>query len=245
VRLLYSNLTDSATIDVSSENLNHNKLNLLDARLTRTFETQVSESQFINFSFDDDSNPVQVACIAGHNISSTATIELRYGNDQTFTTYTAISMPWREDIIITTFATVNAKYWQMFIDDVNNVDGYLAIGRTFLGEYLHVEPSYLEIMKDWQTTDKVSFSISRQPYGDLGEKWRQLSFEFYAWSNAMKIQIEAFDEATRAGTPFFLIVSDDEYSLIPPMYGIKGNDLSFVLTKSNYWKTKLVFIETK
>jgi hypothetical protein len=243
MRLLYENLTEDAAITSSSEDGNFPISNLQDYRLSRTFRTLNSDNQSIDIATDGDA--AKVVCIANHNFSDEATIQLWGSNSADYSNPEITDLTWREDIIIGSITEATHPYWKVYVDDPSNADEYLSVGLIYIGSYIRIEPTYLTISKDWKTTDKVSFSISRQSYGDIGERWRELSFDFVAWTNAMKQQIETFDVATRAGKPFFLVVSDDEYNYIPPLYCIKTNDLAFTLAKNNYWKARLTFAEVK
>ena len=136
IRFMWKNLWDIGTLTASSEDPNFPASNTRNRWYTRTWRsTSVAGTEWLKV---DLGFPQRVAAfiIKFHNFTSGAVVKLQGNNadDWTAPGYEAV-LPINQHIIVHFFNEMSLQYWRVTIEDTSNSNGYIEIGRVFLGSY--------------------------------------------------------------------------------------------------------------
>ena len=194
-RIGYTNLVDSASaITASSEATNFEDTKLQDDFVAVPWRTD-SVIADANVVIDlGSAMAVTMVGLYGFNWTSAATVEFQghtadsWGTPDVDETLTIETDPLSNVIPkITYFISSESKrYWRIRIQDAGNGDGYLELGRIWLGTYF--QPSYnfnngftTQIVKP----DLVSKPVLGGVYGIKYPGYEQISFEWSPGSNPL------------------------------------------------------------
>lgn len=175
IRFLFNNLIDGNNVSLAASSQSGTKVvtRIRDALIKRTWRTTGITSE--NVVIDLGTSPGLVNCfaVAELNLSATATITIAYSHDNvSYATITTVNvssesgtgfgqlgfgsggfggigtdLPLIGRAFDAYFANTTARYWKITFADANNTDGYLDIGRIYLGEYF--EPTD-HISRGWR-----------------------------------------------------------------------------------------------
>jgi hypothetical protein len=122
------------------------------------------------------------------------------------------------------------------LDDPTNTDGYIKVGRLFLGEYLQMDPSSLiEFPETRARTDNVTYSIGNQMYGDKGVEYISYNYAFPQSGTTARTNINSMWGTVGRWKPFFFTNFDTTYTVIEPIYCHLTNDLSYNHVGGSQW----------
>ena len=187
------------------------------------------------------------ALIAGHNLSAGASIKLQ-GNDYNSWNGPPLEedMTWDSKTIVHALTEVSYPFWRLLIDDPNNADGIIKIGRLYLGTYYQVEKTFnKDFTEEPFNTDVNVYSKSGQLYTRRGYDGKQYNLMFPYWENSVKQAIEAIVETVGKRTPFFLIMDENNISNLPILYCHIPSDVSYNHLVGYKWTGSLSFKEVK
>jgi len=233
VRILYNNKVDDAdAITSSTEEGDYPDTNIQTTSLTEVWRATSCASEYIQVDAGSGATfTADTVAVAGHNISSSATITLTAGSSTTV----IVSSPsvtetvtYREGIMLKYFTSTADRYWRLTIADAANTDGYVEVGRLGLGAYLEMDPSSLvEFPMEKLRTDNVAYSITNQIYGDKGEAFLKISYDFPRTSASAKSAVETFYDDVGLHTPFFFSNFTSDFTIIEPIYAVLGEPITF------------------
>ena len=245
MRIAYDNLIDDYTLTPSSEDGSYPVENIQDTRLSRVFRT---DSEVSDVTIDIDLGSAQgITCCAilAHNITSGATIKIQADDNAGFSSPAELSLTHAAGIIVHFFSsTPSYRYWRFYIDDDSNSDGYIELGRLFLGTYLTIDNSCLrELPEEALDTSVVDYSLTGQAYGDEGDIFRRYALQFPYWSSSMLSSIKTFVEAVKKYEPFILVIDEDNTDKILPCYCVKEEDSMYTHIFDYAWEGSMTFRE--
>jgi len=219
MRVLWDNEFDKYTITPVSAHANYPAENVQDTRLSRYTRTVAVSNQAwkINMAAGQE---FTCCVIAGHNITSGATIKIQASNDDFGTTPFDEAIPHSADAMFHWF-TPGASYkdWRFTVHDAGNGDLYIKISRLFLGTYLTVEEGpHRAFTEESVDTSRSTYSPSGQVYGDEGIVLRRYNLNFKYWTQSMIEQLKTMFDSVKTVGPFFLIIDPDNQDKIPPLY---------------------------
>ena len=205
----------------------------------------LAEKELILDLTDLDKITASYALIAGHNLSAGASIKLQ-GND--FNSWNGPpleeDMTWDSKTIVHALTEVSYPFWRLLIDDPNNADGIIKIGRPFLGTYYQVEKTFnKDFTEEPFNTDVNVYSKSGQVYTRRGYDGKQYNLNFPYWENSVKQAIEAIVETIGKRTPFFLIMDEDNLDKLPVLYCHIPDDVSYSHIVNYGWRGNISFRE--
>jgi hypothetical protein len=137
VALGFSNQTDEATLGGGSWNASYPLTNLQNRYLAQKARTtnDATGSTYITIDLGSD-QLIGVMALISTNISPSATIRVRGADNSGMSSPDydsgAISSYQHTDYAIS-FTQTDARYWRIDINDTSNPDGYVEIGRLFIG----------------------------------------------------------------------------------------------------------------
>ncbi len=187
------------------------------------------------------------ALIAGHNLSAGARIKLQGNN---FNSWNGPpleeDMTWDSKTIIHSITEVSYPFWRLLIDDPNNADGIIKIGRPYLGTYYQVEKTFnKDFTEEPFNTDVNVYSKSGQLYSRRGYDGKQYNLMFPYWENSVKQAIEKIMATVGKRNPLFLILDEDNIDKLPVLYCHIPDDPSYPHIVNYQWKASLSFREVK
>lgn len=168
----YDNQIDTATLSGGSWSTSYPRSNLQTRQLAlqaRTVDALAASSVLI---LDCGSaQNIGVVALVNHNLQSTATVRIQGSTVSDFATTVYDS---GADVIYAgtdygvSFTETEARYWKISISDTSNPDGYIAIGRVFLGWIFQptINIAYTPSMSVESTTI-VQETLGGQEYFDL------------------------------------------------------------------------------
>jgi uncharacterized protein YndB with AHSA1/START domain len=153
------------------------------------------------------------------------------------------------DAMLKFFATTTNQYFKFSIDDPGNTDGYIEIGRLWLGTYLQIEPSSLiDFTVTKKRSDTVTFGKNRQKYATPGESWREFELSFPRTGGSALTAIQTMFDAVgnHSSVIFTQLDSDYSYPIIYPCYcSINGDGITFSHDKYMRFEYSLELTECK
>ena len=203
---------------------------------------------------------VNTLAVLGHNISEEADIKVEL-NDWDEWNYTDGSgssiiqntMTWDSQTILTFLSTkVKRQYARFTINDPNNDDGDVRVGRFWVGDYLDVSPSSLLNFKvTKQTSDRTIYGRNRQKWSDEGVKWRKFEMQFprtpdtSAQSMLSKIQ-RMYDNVGNAHSLIFANFDTvRDYQIVEPVYASIVGPIAFNHRASQKYEYAITLEEDK
>jgi hypothetical protein len=228
---LWRNQLDDYTLEASSEQGNYPASYLQDPRLVISWRTTgVSDETIkIDAGAGETITATSIA-IAGHNLTAAATIKIQanatdaWGDPSIDETVT-----WDADIITDLFTnSTGYRFWRFYFDDDANGDGYLEIGRLFLGTRLQMPKIEPGVDIPYQDTSVVSTSISGESYGDEGVIIRAPAFRFPHLTDTERGNILSMWREVKKVKPIFLLIWEDSLDVEGAIYcRINMDELAF------------------
>ncbi len=185
------------------------------------------------------------ALIAGHNLSAGASIKLQGNN---FNSWNGPpleeDMTWDSKTIVHALTEVSYPFWRLLIDDPNNADGIIKIGRPFIGTYYQVEKTFnKDFTEEPFNTDVNVYSKSGQLYTRRGYDGKQYNLNFPYWENTVKQAIENIMATVGKRNPLFLILDEDNIDKLPALYCHIPDDVSYSHIVNYGWRGNISFRE--
>jgi len=253
---------------------------LIDPRMSRVGRTTTNRNIYFDFDLGS-AKTISYICIAGHNLSSTATITL-YGNtNPDLTDYVAVfTVPFSEFVCTaindgsigdsTYFQIVDEngnflvdeygnnicgflytstyQYWRIFIDDVDNTDGYLEVSKIYLGDSLQM-PFMAKTQKlPTASTGVTQYSSTGQPYSDKGYSYIYGTISFPIIEDSEKIDIDAAFRIVEKTTPSIILIWENDLTYQLPIYLLLTTDLDWTRVEnlpSRRWSLQFGFREIR
>lgn len=226
--LFYNEKSKDAVISVNSSTAQRPVSNVIDSRLTRVFRT-VAAITTANIVFDMTA-AVAVDCvaIAAHNITSGATIKLQ-GNATDVWTSPSVdeTLSHDSDIITKVITSATYRYWRISIVDAANPDGYIQIGRAWIGESFDT-PGIAPTVSVGDISSSVkSKSIGGQTYTDIRPKKHDFGVSIPSITYANRATFEDVLDTVDIGIPFFVDFDETNSDLDVYYVTISGDGFTF------------------
>jgi len=229
--LMTNETTKDSALTANSNNINYPVVNLLNSKLSRLFRTSSSTTATVVY---DAGAAISVDCvnIANHNISSSVTTLKLQGNasDSWGAPSVDETLTYSTGIITKQFTGGSYRYWRIHIVDATNSDGYIQIGRAWIGQAYDAPDIGTSITHDKISTSVKSKTISGQTELDIRYKYETVNASFPAVTHAQKLAI--FDtsfEQTDIGIPFFVTFDETGSDLGTLYVTLSGNGYSATL----------------
>lgn len=233
MRISYNNYIDTipaSSITALTEGIGFVISNVQDQRLSTVWRstTPTAQTVIINLGSAIDIN---TAAILAHNISSSATITIDANTTNSWgspaTTKTII---YNAGIMLNFFTSVSYQWWRFSIDDPTNSDGYIQVGRLWLGNYIDIDPSsLLDFVVRKNRNDKVKHGEGGQKFASIGIGWKEFELKFPYSSYTMIEKIETMYDTVGNHSSFIFCNFDTlrGYSLVEPTYCSITNNINF------------------
>ncbi len=173
------------------------------------------------------SNPT-VAILDGHNLTVDAVVQIQ-GNATDSWGSPTVDITMTRGIngiyyAITGFSDL--KYWRFVFADISNPDGYIEVGRLWLGHTTALLGASRTTTEKIIDTTIKSWSRSGQAYTDIGYRYKEYNVDFPYWTNTNKDAIEDFINEVH-GSPFYVAFDETNLTLIPLLYAVLGDSVDY------------------
>ena len=182
------------------------------------------------FNFD-------TVALMGHNISEEAkvVVEANDWNEWNYTDGSGSSiiqhaLTWDESTILKMITKIKRQYVRFTINDPNNDDGIIKVGRAWVGPYLDIDPTSLD---DFSVTkarsDRVVYGLHRHKFADSGAGWRRLELRFPVTPTTMTTAIQTLYDTVGNHKSFIFCNFDTirDYKIVEPCYVSIVGDMQF------------------
>lgn len=244
--LSYVNTFDTYTLTASSEAEGYLVGNAQAIHLSKKWRSTGDTSEYVIGG--DTTSPLTPDCafVAGHNLPSSAVVKIQGDTGDSFASPVVDITMTRGNSIYYAFAGFSEqKYWRFLIGDSTNENGYVEVGKLWLGASASIDNGpargFTENMYD---TTVQSFSRGGQAYADKGYRYKSYDVYFPYWTDAMKNDVETFADAVQLADPFFVTFDTAKADKLNPVYAVmsSGIDYSNLLGLSK-WDGKISFRE--
>jgi hypothetical protein len=207
INLAFFNRVDSATITASSEVASLPAANVAQAWRSKPWRSTGCASEWIKFDFGS-AQAVRALVFVGHNLTSGATIKIQANATDAWgspsidlaLTYHAANVVylWSSD---QTF-----RYWRITIVDAANPEGFVELGRVFLGQTATPERNYCRWNKEQIDPTTITRSYDGAESFDNRTTYDRLTFEF---ERILTATFDALAAAVGLKLYFFIIADYD------------------------------------
>lgn len=242
MRILYNNLFDDYDLIESHEDANYLVENVQDMRLAKVWRTETASAATIYIDAGTgETITCDTAAIINHNFTASAGIIVQASTAATFTpVHLSANVTFRSGPMVVFFNSGAHRFWRFSFDETTLEAGYYEVGRLMLGEFLQVDPSSLvEFPEKHPRSDRLSFSISNQPYSDKGVGHKELKYQFEYATNTMKSSMVTMWDDVGKHTPILFMNYNDKFTVIPPLYCSIIDDMVFDHLKFDKWNFSL------
>lgn len=219
MRLAVTNIWDDHDIlDSSYENVQYPPENTQNPHTTTQWVSDDCNDEYISIASSSES--INTVIISGHNLSNSAVITL-LADDTPNWTAPAVSevITWRADHCVKFFTATAKAYYRITIDDPSNADGFIKIGRIFLGTYTQITPSsILSFTISNQRNDVVQKTETGNVYGSIGSSFRVFKYSFPPISMTMLTTLRTIFSTVGTVKPIYLFNYDTTWTYINPAY---------------------------
>lgn len=248
MRIAYSNYIDTAsTVTALTESPAYPASNVQDQRLTTVFRSTAVTSQTVTINLGS-ARSVDTIAILAHNITSSATITVAANTSDSWPGATSQTVTWNAGTMLKFFTAASYQYWQFQISDATNTDGYLQIGRLYLGNYIDIDPSSLLNFKVTKArTDNVIHGPNRQKFASIGYSWRRFELDFPRSNTTMINKILTMYDTIGQHTSCIFCNFDTirDYTIVEPCYVSIANDITFTHEENMNFTYSLTLEEEK
>lgn len=267
MRIISENYADSLTLTPSNVDASYPITNVQDQRLSVKFHSTTTSVYITVNSTAVELEPLAIA-ILGHNLTSSATILFQLSEFSDFSTVASQIMTWDDEIILKfidessmpaelltetgdeLLTETGDELWQWFnyiynrfyIDDPTNSDGYISIGRLWVGPYLDISPSsLLDFAVTLKNSDINIYGKDRQKFSLPGVVWRKFDLSFPPTEIAMIDEILDLIDRVGYHSSFIFCNFDTirDYEIVEPCYVSITGDVNFTHERRMKWKYSL------
>lgn len=248
MRIAYLNLFDSATaVTASSEDILYPVENLDSPRLAKEYRTEDASAQTIVVDLGA-AQDVDTIAIISHNISASAdTVIEANASDAWGSPSFTTSLTWQSGMILKYLSSAESyRYWRFSVDDGTNADGYVSIGKLWLGERIQITPtSLLNFSVRKVRDDVVVYGRGRQKYANAGEGWRRFDLRFPRTRTTTLSAIQTMYDTVGNHTSVIFSNFDTirDYEIVEPCYCSIVGDLDFSHRRGMQFEYTLRFEE--
>lgn len=240
IRFIGQNFVDltTASISATSEVTTLPVENVQTGLRTQVWRTTGATSATVSIDLGQSYTTDSIAIIS-HNLSTDATVTYESATMASFATLlTQCTISVQDGVMFKFLDSQTARYHRINFQDADNTDGYVEMGRIFLGKYFEPEVNFHENYTT-RLSDKsiTTESEGNNYFSDEKQKRRELKL---TWANPITLDLtdrEGFEELFNyVGTSkdFILFMDYVNYPLWT-YYGRFARDIEYRNVHSNDW----------
>ena len=236
------------TLTSSSEEADYPVTNVQQEHLSLVWLATGDTSEWIKLDTGTTITPLG-AFLAGTNLSDTAVVKIQGNATDVWTSPSVDVTMERVNGICYSYSSdleVALRYWRFSIVDTANVDGYVEIGRAWIGRTLTIDGPHTSFTEKRINTSETTISITGQSYGNEGYIYKMWDMTFPYWDADEKGNMETFADTVNKAQPFFIQFADSNDCQLGPFYVLMTNDMEFNHMKTlDIWCSQLSIREIK
>jgi len=210
IRFCFENLFDYGTISVSSESAEFPKENLKHYWFIKHWRSMSASAQWVKIDLGE-AKDIRAFIAKFHNITNNATINIQANSSDNWTNppVNVDLLRNSENLAYIWEEAQSYRWWRLFVDDSSNPDGYIRIGRIFLGDYF--EPSInfnFKKLTELRDESKLISSFGGQVSAIEQPKFKEHSYSFMLPSADIEILGEAW-KTIGVTMPYFIVEDAD------------------------------------
>ncbi len=249
MQIYYNNKIDATTIVTESSSVSGSPAtDVQRPHLVRRWKTTGITDESLSF-FMGVGTPYTpaIAILAGHNLTASAVVKIQ---GHTANTWGApdvdITMDRVGDVYTATVGFSSKLYWRFHIADGTNPDGFISVGRMWLGGILAINGPSSSSSEEHGDTSTISQSRTGQVFGDVGYRYRRYDLFIPYWTSAMKANIETMLDFVVGGVQMFVAIDESNLPSLPMLYctlepGMRYNNLKSLTKWSGNLKLREAF----
>jgi hypothetical protein len=235
----------NATLTAATNTVKYPVSNLIDSRLTRLYRTDLSTSAEIVIDLGSALD-VSGFVIANHNISQSVTSFKLQANSSDSWGSPAFEkdLTWSVSNINEDFQLQNYRFWRLVVEDGTNPDGYLQMGRIWLGPGYNPLGIGFNIDHERKTASVKTITPSGQSYLDKRYFYWVIKIKIPKITDVQHFQLVELFEIVDIGIPFF-VTFDKAGKILKTQYvtyNFEGLKLT-PLGRRDFFSTSMDFIE--
>jgi len=205
VRFMYNNLWDGGTLTASSEDSEFPASNTQHHWWKKYWKSTGVSGEWLKIDLGS-AQDIKAFAIKYHNFTTGATLKIQANSSDSWT-----SPPVDETLNITSDVIVkfwssaqNYRWWRIYIDDAGNSDGYLLVGRVFLGGHVELSRVY-SYGFEFQYIDPsgIIFSSNGQIATNQKDRYKRFSYNFRGLTSTDKSNLETIFDSVGQSIPYF------------------------------------------
>jgi hypothetical protein len=249
MKFYFNNLLDAATLTGTGSRTGFPLTNTQHPHLSVRWRSIDLTAQYILVDAGvGETLDADMVAILAHNLSATATVTFK-ANDTDAWGAPSLSMALdpTEELILEEFADCAYRFGRFDITDAANPDGFVEIGRLWIGATLSILPAMIvDFTVVVVNDDAVTWGVTRQKYADVGDSWRKFEFSFPPSEEALIAQLKTMYELVGKNQSLIVAPVDiTTMSLLRPCYVGITQDLAFRHHSRTRWTWDLVLEEDK
>ncbi len=225
MRIAYNNLIDAGSAPTAlTTDLLYPVENMQNQRLAKRWRSTTPSAQTIVVNLGS-AQAVDTVAILGHNLSGSAAVTIEAHTSDSWGTpaLSAITLAYNAGAILKYLAAAQTfQYWRFILDDPTNTDGYVEVGRPWLGTFLAINPSSLDSFTvTKKRSDTVTYGRDRQKYATEGVGWREFNLSFPRTGGTSLTAILTMVDTIGLHSSFVFSNFDGrrDFPIVEPMYG--------------------------
>lgn len=246
MRLHWNNLIDTATLTTNNGNPNYPLSSIQQIHLTEAFRFGTIDGGYIDIDLGSAKAVSSIGIIG--NLTASATITIK-GNTTESWASPAIS----ESVIaydrnlIEYFTEASYRYWRLEIADSSNPDGYIEIGRVFIGTYAQLPGIRPEMSLAREDLSTREFSPTGQPFSVVRPQRISFNVDFPSITESERQDILDAFKANGIHTPMVIAVWEESFDVQEPVYGLFNENIE--VNKGGrggvLWSASMSFLESR
>jgi hypothetical protein len=252
MRISYNNYLDTLTstaITVLTVATNYPFTNAQDQRLSQQYRTTAVTSQTIILDLGS-AKSISTAAIISHNFTSSVSVTIDANTSNSWgSPATSKTIIYNAGMMLNFFTPVSYQWWRFTISDPTNTNGYLSIGRLWLGDYLTIDPSSsIDYKVTKKRSDRVIHGRGQQKFSSIGSTWKEFNLSFPPTDYPMIDSISLMYDTIGNHTSCIFCNFDDLrgiVGLIEPTYVSIQNEIDFTNNEGRKYSYDLTLMEEK
>lgn len=250
MRVSYNNYIDilpASSLTALTETTNYPVINVQDQRLSQEYRSTAVTSQTIIIDLGAATS-ISTAAIISHNYTSSVSITVDANTTNSWVSpATTKTIIYNIGMLLNFFTPISYRWWRFTINDTTNTNGYLKIGRLWLGDYITIDPSSLiDFNVTKKRSDRVVHGRGQQKFASKGIGWKEFSFSFPSSNYTMVDSISTMYDTVGNHSSFIFCNFDTSRNLnnlVEPVYCSLQDTISFTHEENRKYNYQLRFQE--
>lgn len=209
------------TLTANSSANNYAVSNVLDWQAAKKWRSSTNNAEWILLDAGAN-NTVAATCVSvvKHNFNSTGSFLLQGNNTNAWGSPSLNeTLTYANNTMYKAFNNAAYRYWRLYMDDDNNVNGYEAVGYLYLGNYYQfTESPTKDFPKAYDDTASSWSSKTGQEFVNEGAVNRRYSFQWPWFINTDHLAVEAIYRETGISRPMVVVPDENNTTAMEPVF---------------------------